>query len=386
MKKLAVLLLVVVLFASSVSAAHWIGPLKTQYSWDKKEWGFCPSQGQCFVSASADAKEEYNGDPSKYFTDPPGPQCIDDGQYILDEYCDDGEWRSRTMLVALSLLDFASRKSNDYVLYCDNYEDALNQYEYLVGPSNDKKLVKDLLRDYRCAQHNTATKTSCVNNICILKYSGGTAFGTSLNTNINDPTYSFLYALDHSINACNNVASTATNFQRCTGWQNTGRAFYNPEIKSFIYLSTDDALPATSYPNAFNAFIKPEFAAINNYVMDKVHSDSVSSQNFSFFEDTGLYNHIYYSQQGNARIFSFYEPEKTEFRLDYLGAKYTNYNLGTDPCTNIFEQYGIGNKGRGVYCQNQTGNSFIVVGKRSSNSASPIVDAWQALASKLRPK
>lgn len=386
MKKLAVLLLLAVILASSVSAARWVGPLKTKYNWDNKEWGFCPSQGQCFVSASPDAKEEYNGDPSKYFTDPPGPQCIDNGQYILDWYCDNGEWRSRTMLVGLSLLDFASKKSGNYVLYCDNYERVLNQYDYLVGQSPDQKLVKDLLRDYRCAQENTATKTACANNICVLQYSGGTAIGTSLNADINDDAYSFLYNFESAVNACNNVADTAVSFQRCTGWQKPGRAYYNPGLKSFIYLPTDDNLPAASYSNAFNAFIKPEFTAIDNYVQNKVHDPDVSSQDFSFFKETGLFNRIYYSQQGSKRVFSFYEKDKTEFRLDYLGAKYTGYALGADPCTNIFEQFGIGNKGKGVYCKDQSGNNFIVVAKKSSSSASPIVNAWQALTSKLRPK
>ena len=339
----------------------------------------------CLVSASPDANEDWNGLPSKYFSDPPGPKCINNGQYILDYYCESGEWTTRTKLVGLTLLDFAQSKSNDYVLFCDNYKNALNQYEYIVGSGSDTKLVEDLFKDYRCEQVNSTTRTTCTNHFCVLKYRGGTAIGTSLNTEITDEDYSFLFALNHSEDACDNV-NTGNSFQSCDDWTSTGRVFYNPVLKSFIYLSSIDSLPSTIYSTLFNTFIKPEFDDVQTYVTNNVEDPDVSALNFSFFKDTNLYNRWYYSRQISKYVFGFLEKDQTEFGYDYLGMKYTGYDFGTDACDNMFKQYGTSHKGRGVFCEDQSGSDFFVIAKGAKNSNSPLIDAWQDLDSKLRPK
>ncbi len=388
LKKALTLLLLVILFASSAYAAQWVGPLTLQHSWDRKESGFCPGPGMCLVTASPDANEDFNGMPGKYFSDPPGPKCINHGQYILDYYCEDGKWTTRTKLVGLTLLGLAQSKSNDYVLFCDDYKNALNQYEYIVGSGADTKLVEDLFKDYRCEQPNSTTRTTCTNHFCILKYRGGTAIGTSLNTEINDEDYSFLFALNHSEDACDNVQASTdiANWQQCTDWTKTGRVYYNPALNSFIYFSTSDSPVITSYTSAFDSFIKPEFTDLNTYVKNNVEDPDVSALNFSFFKDTGLYNRWYYSRQISKYVFGFLEKDQTEFGYDYLGMKYTGYDFGTDACNNMFKQYGTSNKGRGVFCDGQSGNDFFVIAKGAKNSKSPLIDAWQDLDSKLRPK
>lgn len=384
MKKLAVLLFIVLLIAGAVFAAQWYGPLELKHTWDRKGFGFCPGQSQCLVSASPGARQEYNGDPSKYFTNPPGPRCINDKQYILDRYCENGRWTSRTKLVALTLLDFAASKSNNFVLFCDTYENAVNHYEYLVGSGADKRLLEDLLKDYRCEQYNSSERTVCVNNICVLDYEGGAAVGASLNTEINDPAYSFLYAFNNSADACNNlIGSTAQSFQRCTGWTGTGRAFYNPRIQSFVYLSTDDTLPAPSYHAAFNSFFRDKFNSMEEYVSKEVNDPDVSFRNFSFFRNSNLFNRIYYSRQSSRSVFAFLEQDQTEFSYDYLGLQFEGIGLSADPCKSIFQSYG---DGRGVYCSGQSGNKFIVIAKGAGDSGSPLVEAWTDLTGKLRPK
>ena len=383
MKKLVVVLFVVLLLASVVIAARWIGPLETSYRWDKKEYGFCGRSDQCFVSASPNAKEEHNDDPSKYFTDPPGPRCIAGGQFILDKYCMNGKWTTRTALVGLAMLDFAGTAGNDFVLFCDKYENALNQYKYIVGQAPNTKLAKDLLENSYCRQYGTTISRDCVNHVCVLDYQGGTGLGVSLNMNITDEDYSFLLALEGPLASCNNVASTEDNFRKCNNWNKPGSLFYNPKINSLIYLSTDESsLPNSDYSTTFNVFIDNEFGGIETYVMDEVNDPGTSSLNFSFFKETGLYNRWLYSQQANKRIFAFLETDQTEFDYDYIGIKYENINLGDDPCENIFKHYSA----RGTYCEGQSGNEFFVVSKGSSNSQSNLVGAWLDLTGKLRPK
>jgi len=384
LKKVVIGLFVLLLFASFVFAAQWYGPLALKHTWNKKGYGFCPEQSQCLVSSSPNANPDFDGDPSKYFTNPPGPHCIYDSQFILDDYCENGKWTSRTKLVALTLLDFAKSKSNNFVLFCDDYETAINQYEYMVGSGSDRILVEDMLKDYRCYQYNSSERTACTNNICVLKYPGGTAIGTSLNTLIDDSDYSFLRAMNSSTDACDNaIDSTSSNFVRCTGWSKSGRAFYSPEINSFIYLSTDDTIPSAAYYSAFNSFFKNKFDSMEDYVDNHVNAPDASSLNFSFFKDSSKFNKIYYSQQLNKNIFAFLEQDQTEFGYDYVGMQFEGIDLGTNPCENIFQSYG---NGRGVYCDSQSGSKFIVIAKGAGNSKSPLVEAWADLTGKLRPK
>jgi opacity protein-like surface antigen len=388
LKKALTLLLLVILMASSAYAAQWVGPLTLKQSWDRKESGFCPGPGMCLVTASPDANEDWNGMPNKYFSDPPGPKCIDDGQYILDYFCEDGQWTTRTKLLGLSLLDFAQTKSNNYVLFCDDYKNALNQYQYIVGSGGNTKLVEDLFKDYRCEQPNSTTRTTCTNHFCVLKYRGGTAVATSLNTGVDDEDYSFLFALNDSEDACDNVQSSSdiTNWQQCTGWAKTGRVYYNPALNAIIHFSTSDAPTSSDYSAIFASFVEPEFDDINAYVKNNVADPDVSALNFSFFKDTGLYNHWYYSRQLNKYVFGFLEKDRTEFGYDYLGMKYSGYAFGSGACDYMFKQYGTNNKGRGVFCDSQSGSDFFVVAKGARNSESPLIDAWQDLDSKLRPK
>jgi len=384
LKKLAVLLLTVFLLVSIAFAAQWYGPLALKHTWNRQGYGFCPEQSQCIVSDSPAANPDYDGDPSKYFTNPPGPRCIDDSQFILDNYCENGKWTSRTKLVALTLLDFASSKSNNFVLFCDDYETVLNQYEYLVKSGSDRLLVEDLFKDYRCYQYNSSERTSCVNSVCVLKYSGGVAVGTSLNTDIDDADYSLLQAFNQSVDACDSaVDSTSANFVRCTGWSKFGRAFFNPDINSFIYLSSDDTLPSAAYYSAFNVFFKSKFDSMADYVDDYVDNPDVSYLNFSFFRGSSMFNKIYYSQQSSRYIFAFLEEDQTEFGYDYLGIQFEGIDLGVNPCENIFQAY---DDGSGVFCKSQSNNEFIVIAKGAGNSPSPLVSAWADLTGKLRPK
>lgn len=388
MKKALALLILVILFASSAYAAQWVGPLAVKHNWDRKESGFCPGADMCLVTANPNAKDEYNGNISRYFTNPPGPKCISNGQYILEYYCENGKWTARTKLVGLTLLEFAKTKSNDYVLLCGDYKTVLNNYRYVVGSGANAKLVEDLFKDYRCDQFGSGTRSACVNNICVLKYPGGTAFGASLNAGIADADYSFLHAMNHSVAACNNVqaSSNAVGWYKCNGWTKSGGLFYNPALNSVIYLSTQDFPVIGSYAAAFDSFVKPCFDKINLYVAGKVHNPAVPALDFGFFKDTGLFNNWYYSRKQNKVVFSFLEKGQTEFGYDYLGALYSGYVFGSDLCNSIFRQYGEVNKGRGVFCEGQAGSDFVVAAKGARNSESPLTGAWPDLSSKLRPK
>ena len=101
-----------------------------QYDWNYQRWGFCPQENQCFVlsQGSIDNKAEdfYTGN---------YPLCINDTEYIFDNYCDQSRWTSRTKFIATKLLEAA--ENDEFVLYCSPYKAVLpdieNKENYLGG-------------------------------------------------------------------------------------------------------------------------------------------------------------------------------------------------------------------------------------------------------------
>ncbi|GAF80767.1 unnamed protein product, partial [marine sediment metagenome] len=61
-------------------------------------------------------------------------ECVDSGYFKLDYFCENGSWASRTKLVALQLLEIAANSDypDNYTLFCDDYENSLNYFDYLV--------------------------------------------------------------------------------------------------------------------------------------------------------------------------------------------------------------------------------------------------------------
>ncbi|MEK6969886.1 MAG: hypothetical protein AABW48_05655 [Nanoarchaeota archaeon] len=189
-------------------AGKWVeGDVKRD--WNDLTWGFCKKKDQCLVLPTG--KEENT---AKSFYEGKSPLCIDTSQYILDHYCDKGNWTSRTKFIASKLIEVA--EDEDYVLYCAPYPDALlefkNEEDYIGGDfkqqdaskpdlgeiSKKPQLVSYCFNTFKGVANLVPIKeNTCVNNICVLKYKEGkqskVAFATTLNRDLGDPK-SFLNA------------------------------------------------------------------------------------------------------------------------------------------------------------------------------------------------
>jgi hypothetical protein len=99
--------------------ADW-APAQVKYDWNFKESGYCMRDSDCFVAH-----------PDKYVNlDNGGSSCIQNGQFITNDsyttfrintgnhYCKDGEWTTKTFLIANLLENISSGKP--YVLFCDD--------------------------------------------------------------------------------------------------------------------------------------------------------------------------------------------------------------------------------------------------------------------------
>jgi hypothetical protein len=235
-----------------------------KYDWNGEEYGFCTNNEQCFVTSSlsegADAEASLTD-----FYDGSYPTCIESNQYLMDHYCEEGEWSSRTRFLATKLLNYA--ESDDYVMYCSNLQnnlldyavDGYNYANYLEGESAVTVDVEADLGDALAGDTPTQEtgsvcfpdistsetgrrlvpyeENTCINNVCVLKYAQGdgftTAFATSMNLNKSDDQ-SILIPLGISSSEletyCTESEESSDQFVECSD-----KLWYAADINSLIY-------------------------------------------------------------------------------------------------------------------------------------------------------
>jgi len=106
--------------------------------------GYCPENSQCLVDPFGNPGQDNQPDLN--------PVCISNEQFIVDDYCENGEWSTRTKFVALQLIDIAG--TNDFVVFCDTPQNVLNDLDYTIQGQPVQNLV---------SIQNT-------NNFCVLSF------------------------------------------------------------------------------------------------------------------------------------------------------------------------------------------------------------------------
>ena len=121
-----------------------------KYTPDGSKAGYCPQENQCLVDPLA--KNE-------------SLQCINSGEHIDDYNCENGDWKSRTSILALELLKL---KSGDFVLFCDSKDSTLNYLQYQVGSKTANAILDSDLK---------------AKNFCVLKNSDKVIVGSTITSN-----------------------------------------------------------------------------------------------------------------------------------------------------------------------------------------------------------
>ncbi|MBT6773910.1 hypothetical protein HOA91_00925 [Candidatus Woesearchaeota archaeon] len=231
-------------------AGEWRNsPIK--WDWNAEKWGFCDDNKQCFVTKDGSLESEANF----YDQTPPTtpPICVDNEDYVLDHYCEEGDWSSRTKFLATKLLEVAENNDN-YVLYCTGYQDALLNLgdELRLGGETQLTVTKESPNPltpateeivYTCfdALPDTLFKTeenTCVNNVCVLKFDNGAkrAFGTTLNKDVTNPD-SFLHTLNIPQDQYETICAGTDDVIQCdlSNTNAEGELWYIPTLNAVIY-------------------------------------------------------------------------------------------------------------------------------------------------------
>ena len=312
-----------------------------RWDWNHQEQGFCSTTDQCFVLSSEYQASEENT--AKQFYENKIPVCIEDKEYIFDHYCDKGTWTSRTKFLASKLLEVAA--SEDYKLYCTNYQDALNDYslnegylggsfseetsdvsglgEEISGTGDNRETIQTCYKLDGEAQRLIPEKeNTCVNNVCVLEIDGRkVAFATTINKPIND-TNSFLntFNLPHQSITTNEICSGENGRYTECNFDQEGKLWYTDDIEGIVY-GKDIALSSN-------------WRDLQNWFLGLFGIESELSNEEKFINNAQNFRDVFILDKNGKKIRAV--KEKFSDKKQTLIAEYENFNT---PVCDYLESY-----------------------------------------------
>lgn len=359
------ILLIALLSLSAVALpATWV-QVQLKYNWDHTSSGLCNQQTQCLVNNQSNPT--FDNQPERYWTQAgirDKPKCITHGQYIADHYCEVGQWTSRTKLVAEQLLQIPIQQGDQqYKLYCDTYVNTLNRYSYVTSYG----AVNTFLDRY-CTQTG-GQRSTCVNNVCVLSYSRGTAFGMALNEDI-DGRKSPLQALGYSTTKCDVAKNNDMDYDHCGD-----NIWYNHNTASIIYSPNATIQPTAA---STHALFMDSYYKLKAYVAQYVHNPTIQGFNYDFYDIEPALNFVYFAKQNDKTFYSFKQQNMTRDNTAYAGWYYKNIQLPQQTCTKFIKP-----KDGNAHCEQQPIQTefYIATAKTPFDlfTTSNLIDSWHDL-------
>ncbi len=353
-------------------------PQVMKYDWKHEGWGFCLAEGQCLVSNQGDPAATAQSFRSNIFRREPAvlPSCIGDGEYVLDHYCDGGDWTSRTKFVAAHLLK-SLEGADDYTLYCTSPHDAVPE-PGLVTPFLGKAELSgpDCFDGALTDSVFQGDPLGCLNNICVVTYGDGEdqqrVFATSLNNRLDD-TPSILHAAGVTGDLPQIAANCAgADFDNCVG---DGVA-YSSGLNAIVFGEID--LPVWEDAKRF----------IANLFQNFFGQESVLSEEEEFLAEAHNFREIYVRKNGDQIVRAVKEIKNEEQRT--IIAEYAGFETpiceytGTTLCDGDDCQYSgrIFPEGREI--GTQLLDCKIVDGVHQVEVINSVDDLWPQMTGSLR--
>ncbi|RME16490.1 MAG: hypothetical protein D6797_04390, partial [Bdellovibrio sp.] len=383
-------------------------------TWDARYTGFCHYDTQCLVnpidppdphhSFPADSSKpelNYSADPNNYWFagfDYQGKsdwkndysatkiQCINNGTFIADHYCEEGNWSSRTKLLASFFVNMTI-PTDDYTLFCEDSPKVLS------GKLPVEKFPGINLSKFAAGIGYLPVDSLATNGFCVIRLNDQTIAGTSLNLEINqsmsliqkqgypdEAAMSFAELVSGAQNYCDNVISNPTyfdfEFHKCS---NSGsmKLYYNPSLKMVVFSNQNiNSLESTSFQNILQSIIN-FFKSIFGYV------ETQTGPEFSFVKEKTDFNKLFIYKKADLSKMILGVTETKYDNLTGLPQKFTLINYTGIPNirdTLIVSSYLFRNQ----YSQNafnvtNVGSSTLVYGKNVSD------EVWIDLTANLEP-
>ena len=376
-----------------------------KYTWDRASKGYCPYPNQCLVNPNSTNGNHGNTSSfSQNYDDwaQNDIQCINNTQFIGDHYCEDGNWTSRTKLVALTLLDWmGDRQIFDYTLFCDDYKESINYYDYSTPFTGN---LNDIFgRD----GSNPSADSRIINNICVLRVKPETftservIIGVALNKPVNanlgatggTRQYNFLTLIQKRSDYCNGAIAESDGYNGC----DSSAVWYNNNTMSIIFSNSSIII-------GNRLFLFEWWDALMDYLLGREEEIEIlegffSIFNYSYVNNTQNYNLIYIDRKENKKINGLIEkvaenpgePE-TDF-VTYMAIEYKNFTSNICDSIANYSRENIditGDSGIMPIICNRDQNVIHVqtwtrAGQEPELSENQIA-AWKELTAKLRVK
>ena len=324
--------------------------------------GFCPDDSMCFYNPSGTFSED--GSVSA------NPQCINDGEYRGQRYCNKGIFESRTKkLFEQMQAEFGSPR---FTLNCGPPENVLNVIGNVEG-----RQIQQYIRG--SPTHNCqviAGTNNCMNNFCVLSSSQGIAFGTTLNQALDAVNLSAqeLFAIP-SISSCKeegDLTFCSRSDLDATRW------YFDSSLQTLINSGFSKTL--NPLQRIFDTLKQFFFGGSSTPLLTLRYSELASAMNLEQFIDIGANDVFYYAQDGNNKVIAVNGnlQSLTSITLDgrpsstfsYVGIKYQGYSGLCD--------YLKDSTNYRVECHTEGSDTYVFI---LSTGAIPI---WDDLTGKLR--
>jgi len=330
-------------------SGNWSISLELKYRWDELPGdencyesgtcGYCTNNSHCFI-------QKLSGQPA---------ECNESGNYLLDHFCEQGNWTSRTKLVALQLLDLADRRSsNNFTLFCDYYSNSLNYLDYDVSSTVAESTAWNFLEGFRgfdiheCDDGGAYTieQDACVNKVCVLKYYTNNkkkiAIGTSLNQPVQDlesNQFPLLYLLPEIHDCKNAIESDQEGIYGSYSNCGSTKGWYNPTTNSIIYSNEAISLIEPNFWERFIEFLKDPFGLIFDMIINSItpptpHYDPAPDA-WNFLEETKDFSRIFLLDDGSKSIRGIVETNMSQIsgKNSFMTVAY--FGFDADICSSI---------------------------------------------------
>lgn len=302
-------------------------------------FGFCPKAKQCLVSPFGNTLD--NEMPDK------NPQCIIDGQYIGDDYCERGNWTSRTKFLASALLDSA-KIEQDFVLFCDKAENVLNEKDHVIGTKNIGAILKG------AAYH-----------FCTISYNGKVIVGTAIEKKM----FSQLIEIS-ALASCFSLPPSDTAFRSC---DSSNAVWYNPSLAILVYSTTPFSMAQDSALQAFFSVIKSPIDSLR-YAVSVLRNEPLLT-----LEHISRFDRLYLSKHGTKSIQGVIEGfQDLNLLIEYRGFE------STPICASVEEYaFKFNDTASNLRCQQLNGTYFVTAEGSFLTGINPD-ELWDDLTAKIR--
>ena len=387
-------------------AGTWGVELDMKYRWNELPGdencytqgtcGYCTSNSQCFVQKLSGQAAE----------------CNESGTYLLDYFCENGDWTSRTKLVALQLLELGNQQSpGDYTLFCDFFHNSLNYLDYTVSSTVAGSTAWNFLEGFRgfdvreCDDGGAFTpeEDACVNKVCVLKYYNNNEKKIAIGTSLNQPPqdletneFPFLYLLPEIYDCTNAIESTQQGTYGTYSHCGSSQGWYNPTTNSIIYSNEAISLTPPNFWQRFIEFLRDPFNIIFDLIINSLtpstpHYDPAPDA-WNFINRTKEFNRIFLLDDGTKSIRGIVETNMSQVSGQKSFMSLAFYGFNTDMCSSI-NNYDLnlkaatwGDDRETISCYGSSGSYYIQYIPTRTQGQDLGFRTWLDLTAKIRTK